>query len=104
MKEDIKKLDKVIHEKARLGIMVVLATNNGATFNYLKKELNITDGNLNSHLKVLEKEGYIKVIKKFVKRRPQTTYKITSKGRKKFLEYITSLEEIIKEIRKERIK
>ncbi len=92
-------LDKIIHEKVRLGIMTILATNNAATFNFLKKQLNITDGNLNSHLRVLEKEGYIKIKKEFVKRKPQTTYSLSKKGREKFLNYINAIEDLIKGVR-----
>ena len=89
-------LDKVIHQKARLGIMSILVVQEETEFNYLKDRLKLTDGNLSTHLSHLEREKYIRVNKKFVKKKPKTLCILTEKGRKAFSEYIQSLEQIIK--------
>lgn len=91
-------LDKVIHQKARLGIMSILMVMREAEFNYLKKRLKLSDGNLSTHLGLLEKAKYIKIKKKFVKKKPKTLCHITEKGQKAFSEYINNLENIIKTI------
>ena len=90
------KLNKAIHQKARLGIMSILMASEEAEFNYLKERLNLTDGNLSSHLSLLEKEKYIKIRKKFVKKKPKTLCQITEKGRQAFKEYLDNLEKIIR--------
>jgi DNA-binding MarR family transcriptional regulator len=89
------KLDKVIHQKARLGIMSILSVAEKAEFNYLKERLKLTDGNLSTHLSHLENSDYIKIEKTFVKKKPKTLCYLTEKGRKAFLEYIDNLEQII---------
>jgi len=89
-------LDKVIHQKARLGIMSILVVQEETEFNYLKDRLKLTDGNLSTHLSHLEREKYIRVNKKFVKKKPKTLCVLTEKGRKAFSEYIQNLEQIIK--------
>jgi DNA-binding MarR family transcriptional regulator len=91
----IAELDDIIHSKIRLGVMSVLMTAESAQFTYLKEVLEATEGNLSVHLKKLEDAGYIKVEKKFVRRKPQTLLKITSKGRKAFEKYLEVLEKII---------
>ncbi len=91
-------LDRVIHERARLGIMTKLAVEGESEFTALKKSLSLSDGNLNAHLKVLEKNGYISVTKEFVKNRPRTVYHITEKGRRAFEEYVESLEVFLNSI------
>lgn len=88
------KLDKAIHQKARLGIMSILMVHEEVEFNYLKERLKLSDGNLSTHLSILEKEKYIKIKKKFVKKKPKTSCQLTEKGRKAFLEYINYLEQI----------
>ena len=95
-------LDRVIHERARLGIMTILAAEEEAEFTALKKALNLSDGNLNAHLKVLEKNGYITAVKEFVKNRPRTVYRVTGQGRKAFEEYVGSLEKFLKRISRNR--
>lgn len=95
------KLNKTIHQKARLGIMSILVASEGAEFNYLKERLNLTDGNLSSHLSLLEKERYIKIKKKFVKKKPKTFIQITEKGRQAFEEYLENLEKIIRSLPKD---
>jgi DNA-binding MarR family transcriptional regulator len=92
------KLDKTIHQKARLGIMSILVASEWAEFNYLKERLNLTDGNLSSHLSLLEKERYIKIKKKFVRKKPKTFIQVTEKGRQAFEEYLENLEKIIRSL------
>jgi DNA-binding MarR family transcriptional regulator len=91
------KLDKAIHQKARLGIMSILMASQEADFNYLKDRLKLTDGNLSSHLSLLEKEKYINIKKKFVKKKPRTLCQMTDKGRQAFKEYLENLEKIIRQ-------
>lgn len=95
------KLNKAIHQKARLGIMSILVASEGVEFNYLKEKLNLTDGNLSSHLSLLEKEKYIKIKKKFVKKKPKTLCQVTEKGRQAFEEYLENLEKIIRSMPRE---
>ncbi len=90
------KLDKTIHQKARLGVMSILMASEEADFNYLKDRLKLTDGNLSSHLSLLEKEKYIRIKKKFVKKKPKTLCQITDEGRRAFKEYLENLEKIIR--------
>jgi DNA-binding MarR family transcriptional regulator len=90
------KLDQAIHQKARLGIMSILIASKEVEFNYLKDRLKLTDGNLSSHLSLLEKEKYIKIKKKFVKKKPKTLCQMTEKGRQAFEEYLENLEKIIR--------
>jgi DNA-binding MarR family transcriptional regulator len=90
------KLNKAIHQKARLGIMSILMASNQVEFNYLKDRLKLTDGNLSSHLSLLEKEKYIRIKKKFVKKKPKTLCQMTDKGRQAFEEYLENLEKIIR--------
>lgn len=95
------KLSKVLHQKARLGIMSILIAADEADFTYLKKRLDLTDGNLNTHLYALEREKFIKIQKKFVRKKPKTVCRLTEKGRKAFSEYIDDLEKIIQGIPKD---
>ena len=88
-------LNGVIHERTRLAIMSYLIPAGQATFSELKEELGLTDGNLNLHMKVLEKNGYVGVRKEFVRRRPRTTYEMTARGRKEFSAYVAQLEAIL---------
>ena len=90
------KLNKAIHQKARLGIMSILMASHEAEFNYLKDRLKLTDGNLSSHLSLLEKEKYVKIKKIFVKKKPKTLCQMTEKGRQAFEEYLENLEKIIR--------
>ncbi|MBN2244803.1 MAG: transcriptional regulator [Candidatus Aminicenantes bacterium] len=93
------KLDKSLHQKARLGIMSILMVSQEAEFNYLKEKLKLTDGNLSTHLSLLEKEKFIKIKKKFVKKKPKTVCQITETGRKAFEDYLNDLEKIIRDIK-----
>ena len=92
---DFEKLDRIIHEKGRLGIMTLLATRPSWAFQDLKAELELSDGNLVSHLRTLHENGYVAVTKE-VLNRPQTSYALTAKGQKSFQEYLTILEQIVK--------
>jgi DNA-binding HxlR family transcriptional regulator len=91
------KLDKAFENRVRLQIMSVLVANERYDFNSLKDLLNITDGNLASHLKALEKEEYILVNKTFLGRKPNTNYEATTKGKKAFKEHLDTLEQLIKQ-------
>jgi DNA-binding MarR family transcriptional regulator len=90
------KFNKVFENRIRLGIMSVLMVNDQVEFTRLKELLQVTDGNLASHLASLEKEGYIAVIKQFVDRKPNTSYAVTSAGKKAFNEHLNALEKILK--------
>jgi DNA-binding MarR family transcriptional regulator len=91
------KLDKAFENRVRLQIMSVLAANQRYDFNSLKDLLNITDGNLASHLKALEKEEYIVVHKSFLGRKPNTNYEATAIGKQAFKEHLNTLEQLIKQ-------
>ena len=95
---DFDKIDKVIHEKGRLGIMTLLATRPSWTFQDLKAELELSDGNLVTHLRTLNEHGYVTVTKEILDR-PQTSYALTEKGRSSFQDYLTILEQIVKAAR-----
>jgi DNA-binding MarR family transcriptional regulator len=98
VKNIIQNLDKAFDNKIRLGIMSVLSVNSKATFNHLKELLEITDGNLASHLKSLEKAEYIAVTKTFTDRKPNTSYEITEAGKVAFERHLQALEDIIKQL------
>ena len=89
-------LERVIHEKARLGIMTSLAAHpGGLLFNDLKELCALTDGNLSRHLQVLNEAGLVEVWKGFQNNRPQTLCRLTDEGRKRFLEYVNVLESVV---------
>lgn len=91
-------LDRVIHEKARLGLLTSLATHpEGLVFADLKHLCGLTDGNLSRHLDVLASEGLVEVTKTFVGRRPHTSCKLTTAGRKRFREYLGQLERVLRD-------
>ena len=89
-------IDKAFESKARLGIMSALMVNDEVDFNSLKELLGLTDGNLATHLRALEKIGYIAVRKQFVGRKPRTTYFKTPTGEKAFKAHLQALEHFIK--------
>lgn len=95
MKDIISGLNKVFDSRVRLGIMSVLMVNDSVDFNTMKELLEVTDGNLASHLKALEKEGIIEVRKQFIGRKPNTSYVVTPLGTKLFKEHIDALEKLI---------
>jgi DNA-binding HxlR family transcriptional regulator len=89
-------LDDVIHQKVRLGVMSCLMASGEADFNFLKAALGVSDGNLSTHLTVLEEHGYIVVRKEFVGKKPRTTYTPTPLGRKAFEAYVEALESLVR--------
>ena len=93
-------LNKVFENKIRLGIMSVLAANGSADFATLKSLLELTDGNLASHTRNLEEAGYIRCEKKFVGRKPNTSYVITDEGREAFAAHIAALERFLQECKR----
>ena len=93
-------LDRLIHERMRLGIVSALAANDSLTFNDLKSLMNTTDGNLSVHARKLEDGGYIACIKSFEGRLPKTEYKITAIGRRALESYLNHMETLIHQARK----
>ncbi len=91
-------LDEVIHQRARLGIMAALIASQQqeAEFTVLKERVGLTDGNLSTHLSVLEQHGYVSIEKQFVARKPKTWVHLTEAGRVAFQRYVASLEAIIR--------
>jgi DNA-binding MarR family transcriptional regulator len=98
--EPFLQLDRVIHEKGRLAIMSALAAAPELSFTELRDLLNMTDGNLTSHVRTLQQAGYVAVSKSFQDNRPLTTCSLTANGRKVFAEYIALLEQIVQQTRK----
>jgi DNA-binding HxlR family transcriptional regulator len=92
-------LDRVIHERMRLGIVSALAVNDSLTFNELKKLLQTTDGNLSVHARRLEEAKYVDCEKSFEGRMPRTEYRLTSGGRKAFERYLDHMEALIQAMR-----
>lgn len=91
-------LDRVIHERARLSVLTSLITNpKGLTFARLKQLCALTDGNLSRHLAVLEKATMVEILKGQDGNRPQTTCRITASGRKRYLEYLSTLEQVVRD-------
>jgi DNA-binding HxlR family transcriptional regulator len=94
-KFDYQQIDNFIHSRIRLAIMAVLASVDEMDFNSIKKSVNTSDGNLSVHLKKLEENGYIKIEKKFINRKPLTTCQLTKKGMQSFTDYITTVENFL---------
>ena len=92
-------LDRLIHERLRLGIISALAANQSLTFSDLKSLMNTTDGNLSVHARKLEEAGYIACTKYFDGRLPKTEYKLTDEGRKALESYLNHMESLIKQMR-----
>jgi DNA-binding transcriptional ArsR family regulator len=91
-------LDRVLHEKARLGIMTSLVTRpEGVLFTELKRLCALTDGNLSRHLDVLREAGLVEVWKGFENRRPQTLCRLSAEGRQRFVAYLEELEQVIRD-------
>ena len=99
MRNPIDGLNKVFESRIRLGVMSTLMVNEEMSFNDLKQMLDVTDGNLATHLVNLEENGYIKVHKGFIGRKTNTTYAVTKSGEKAFSEHIEILENMIKGIK-----
>jgi DNA-binding MarR family transcriptional regulator len=92
-------LNKIFDNRIRLGVMSTLIVNEEISFNDLKQMLEVTDGNLATHLVTLEEEGYIKVHKGFIGRKTNTTYTVTKAGEKAFADHIAALERMIRGIK-----
>jgi DNA-binding HxlR family transcriptional regulator len=92
-------LDRLIHERLRLGIISALAANESLTFSELKNLMNTTDGNLSVHARKLEEAGYISCTKFFEGRLPKTEYKLTAAGRSALENYLSHMESLIKQMR-----
>jgi DNA-binding transcriptional ArsR family regulator len=91
-------LERVIHEKARLGILASLVTHgDGLAFSDLKQLCALTDGNLNRHLQVLQEAGLVEVRKESGNKRPQTLCRLTDEGRRRFVEYLGVLEQVVED-------
>lgn len=93
---DFSQLDRTIHEKGRLSIVTLLAGRDDWSFQDLKAELGMSDGNLITHLRTLAAAGYVEEEKDETGARPRTTYQLTKAGRKAFRQYVDVLEEIVK--------
>lgn len=89
-------INKAFDHRIRLGIMSILMVNDYAEFNTLKELLEVTDGNLASHIKALEKDDYLDIEKQFIGRKPNTRYRTTALGRNAFKQHIKALENIIR--------
>jgi DNA-binding MarR family transcriptional regulator len=91
-------LDRVIHEKARLSVLTSLLANpKGLAFADLKRLCGLTDGNLSRHLQVLEEAGLVDIVKGYDDKRPQTICRITTSGRRRFLSYLSVLEQVVRD-------
>src|SRR5215831_18926019 len=93
------KLDRLIHERLRLGILSALSVNESLTFNELKKLLDTTDGNLSVHARKLEEAGYISCAKSFEGRLPRTDYRLAAAGRRALERYLDHMEALIRAMR-----
>jgi DNA-binding HxlR family transcriptional regulator len=98
---ELPELDRLIHERIRLGIVSALATNDSLSFNDLKRVLKTTDGNLSVHARKLEEAQYISCVKFFEGRVPRTEYRLTPTGRRALAEYLDQMEEWIRVTREE---
>jgi DNA-binding MarR family transcriptional regulator len=94
-------LDRVIHEKGRMAIMSLLAATPELSFTELRDTLNMTDGNITTHIKTLQQAGYVGVTKSVQNNRPLTTCSLTAAGRKAFKEYVDLLEQIVQQTKSE---
>jgi DNA-binding MarR family transcriptional regulator len=93
-------IDRMIHERLRLGIISALAVNDSLTFNELKHTVKTTDGNLSVHARKLEDAGYVKCSKSFEGRTPKTEYSLTTSGRRALERYLDHMEALIGRMRK----
>ena len=98
MKNPIEALNKLFDSRIRLGVMSILIVNDGVSFNELKQLLDLTDGNLASHLNTLEQAEYLSIQKAFIGKKTNTTYRITALGKQAFKSHLDALEKMIKGI------
>ena len=96
MKDLLKNINKVFDNRVRLGIMSALMVNESLDFKSLKGLLGVTDGNLASHIKSLQKAGYVVILKQFIGNKPNTSYQLSVAGRNAFKEHINALEALLK--------
>lgn len=99
MNNPISGLNKIFDNRVRLGVMSIVMVNDEVSFNDLKAMLEVTDGNLATHLVTLEEHKFIKVHKGFIGRKTNTTYSVTKSGEKAFKDHLQALENMIKGIR-----
>ena len=95
--EPLLRLDRVIHERGRLAIMSMLAASPELSFTELRDTLEMTDGNLTTHMRTLQEAGYVSIAKSYRNRRPLTTVSLTAAGRRAFADYVALLEDIIQQ-------
>ena len=96
MKHLIHTLNKAFDHRVRLGVMAVLMANESVSFNDLKEVLDLTDGNLASHVAALEKANYVSVTKQFIGKKPNTTYAATAEGKHAFQQHLAALEKLLR--------
>jgi len=99
VRQDLPHLDRLIHEKLRLGIVSALAAAPSLTFSELKKLLETTDGNLSVHARKLEEAGYVECMKSFQGRIPKSEYRLTERGRQALERYLDHMEALVKAMR-----
>jgi len=97
VKDIVESLNKAFENRVRLAVMSILVVNDSVDFNSLKQMLSLTDGNLATHIAVLEHKKYVKVDKEFVGKKTLTTYSVTVSGRKAFTEHLNALEKLIRQ-------
>ena len=97
---NLKNIDRLIHEPTRLMIMTQLYVVESADFLFLQHQLQMTPGNLSSHLSKLEEAGYVEIVKEFIERKPHTALELTKKGRKAFREYQQNLKQVFSDLPK----
>jgi len=95
---DLNTIDRLIHEPTRLMIMTQLYVVESADFLFLQHQLQMTPGNLSSHLSKLEEAGYVEIVKEFIERKPHTALKLTKKGRDAFKEYRKSIKKVLEDL------
>lgn len=98
MKHISTRLNQAFDHRVRLGIMSILMVNDWVEFTTLKEMLEVTDGRLASHIKALEKEKYIEVRKRFVSRKPNTSYRVTDPGKQAFQDHLNAIEQLLKDM------
>jgi DNA-binding MarR family transcriptional regulator len=96
MQNIISNINKAFENRVRLGVMAILMVNDWVDFGDLKEMLNLTDGNLASHITALEKENFVQVRKAFIGKRPNTSFQATSEGKQAFQDHLNALEALIK--------
>lgn len=101
VRKDIPQLDRLIHERLRLGIVSALAASVSLTFSQLKQLLGTTDGNLSVHARKLEEAGYVQCDKGFEGRIPKSTYRLTAQGRRALEKYLEHMEALVRAMREQ---